>query len=186
MTYCFTCRLEHLAIFIGEASRRWQVTQRSLTGQPAENETVECPKWDTHATPLPSRLRIFSERRGGVGVGKILRVRGSCWNQGNSVYQTQLGGCTYEGGDCDSMQKTGASSSQSKSQHGSGKVCMKPHPCLRRRVHFCIAVTTTHIPMSHSQDKVGERQKEEISREWEGMGETKEGSGRSWGRGVCV
>lgn len=50
---------------------------------------------------------------------------------------------------------------------------MEPHPCLRRRVHFCTAVTTTHIPVSHSQDKVGERQKEEISREWEGMGETK-------------
>lgn len=68
-----------------------------------------------------------------------------------------------------------------------GSVCMKPHPCLRRRVLFCIAVTTTHIPMSHSQDKVEERQKEEISREWEGMGDTKEWLWEELGEGcMCL
>lgn len=112
--------------------------------------------------------------RMGWGAGKSLRARGSCWTQGHSVYQTQLGRCTCEYSDCDSMQKTWASSSQSKSQHGSGKVCMKSHPCPGRRVHFlycCDNHTHSHVPFPRQSGRKTKRRN--LKREWEGMGETK-------------
>lgn len=63
-------------------------------GKLSSNEVV-------YIVPFPSRLRDLC----GIEDREIVRARGNGWLQGNSIFQTQHGRCTYELRDCDRSHK---------------------------------------------------------------------------------
>lgn len=98
-----------------------------MTGQHSERETrgsTVLNGMSLNSSPQSSGIHM-EEEKGSV------KSRGSEQLQGNSIFQSQHEGCTYEHSKtcaCDSMYRTCTSSSQLKSQHGEGEVSTKSHP----------------------------------------------------------